>query len=269
MRQARDGSFLVSAEGKLIAINLGADFVAEHEWGVQRLKSSFGIPTYQKTDNTDAGVARRKVRSFPIEARYSSALQLLKLKDCTVLIFGGYGFDKVKDFKTACGAMRVYGEITPEKPKYDGKPQDFLAAWDESSFGVVAKDEVACKHLETLYEAFKGLDAAIWVGGAGVFQNGGLVLAVYSNIPKENVDSMREKELEAVQVQVDMAETGIEKLLADAGKRYYALSPSRKADGSLQFWLNPQDQRSYESRWSSLEELKQWAEDKGPIIKKK
>jgi len=35
----------------------------------------------------------------------------------------------------------------------------------------------------------------------------------------------------------------------------------------VMFWLNPQEQNKYRCGWFTVEELTEWAEDKGTIIK--
>ena len=52
MRRAFRGN-LVKCEDVLYGVDLGADYCAEHEWGIDRLNKSFGINT------EDVGVNKR------------------------------------------------------------------------------------------------------------------------------------------------------------------------------------------------------------------
>ena len=45
------------------------------------------------------------------------------------------------------------------------------------------------------------------------------------------------------------------------------LLPAIDDTGNLRFFLNPREQNRYNHGWFSLEELKAWAGDTGPIIK--
>src|SRR5271154_2305282 len=62
MRRGRDNGFLYDADGKtLIGVNLGADFVSEHEWGIKGLHGSFAIPF---ADDKKLGLEKRTITTF-------------------------------------------------------------------------------------------------------------------------------------------------------------------------------------------------------------
>jgi hypothetical protein len=113
-------------------------------------------------------------------------------------------------------------------------------------------------------------------GGSGIIGNSGLVLLIISKTPEELCAHMEAKDKEHDSVQGMMAATGIEDLLRKAGKQWFSLRPrlaneeERKHTGcSVVFWLNPMQQDKYNSMWCSLEQLKLWAMEKGPIVKSK
>lgn len=60
----------------------------------------------------------------------------------------------------------------------------------------------------------------------------------------------------------------VKKFLEKKKKGWFFLgNPQKFDDGIWRFWLNPWDQHIYEAGWYTLEELKQWGKDKGPVIK--
>lgn len=91
-----------------------------------------------------------------------------------------------------------------------------------------------------------------------------LIASEISEIEKETIS----KEWQDIRVFAkELLALGIYDKLKQSGKRYYALSPKKKEDGSLIFWLNPQEQNRYNSGWFTLEQLNQWAENSGPVLK--
>lgn len=66
MRRGNDNGWLLDDEGKLIGISLGADFTAEHEWGIKDIQAGFGI----SSDLKIFGIARRLVSKKPVDRIY-------------------------------------------------------------------------------------------------------------------------------------------------------------------------------------------------------
>ena len=81
---------------------------------------------------------------------------------------------------------------------------------------------------------------------------------------------MYASDVSAWELRVRLEESGIEKELKKAKKEYHALTPEWKnpATREMWFWLNPRDQNQYNYGRFTLEELQEWAKDKGPIMKK-
>lgn len=46
------------------------------------------------------------------------------------------------------------------------------------------------------------------------------------------------------------------------------MSP-QKQNGKLMIWLNPQEQEKYEAGLFTVDDLKLWAKDQGPVMKRK
>lgn len=234
-RQGRNTEVLSNNNG-FLGINLGSDYCAEHEWGIRDIHRLFGI------DKQKSGLDKRLVTRIPKELIW---VETKKYSGFTTEEGNTYG---VRDFS---------------------RVGDLLTAWSESGFCVLSSDVKTIAKLKELFEAFQKKDVAIWLGGGGLFQNAGLALAIASRLPHHVTTAWLENDIAQEKLTADVKATGIEDLLEKAGRRYFALSPSRGPDGSLHFWLNPMEQHKYEAQWCTLEDLKLWAENKGPVLKKR
>ena len=57
MRQSYNGAILINSIDKNKGINLGADFCAEHEWGILRLSDYLGV----NSSLSNFGIGRKKL----------------------------------------------------------------------------------------------------------------------------------------------------------------------------------------------------------------
>lgn len=248
MRRANDSQFLLE-NGLLLGINLGSDFTSEHEWGIKGIKNLFGIPSGEK----DWGLVRRQISKVPEPPSFGWAKGAEKYSEGLYLWQTWDGkkpdFSKNSELRTWRGSL--------------------ACAWDEKSFGVFSTDQKEIAYLKDIYEAFQKCDGAVFLGGGGPFQNSGLVLAIASRIPKSLIDGWYKADKGRYDIDQEVEKTGIRQLLKDKGRHYFALSPKRKDDGSLIYWLNPQEQRENNSGWFTLADLKEWAEGTGKIPMKK
>lgn len=227
MRRGMDAEVFVE-DGKLYGFNLGADFTSEHEWGIDKLKRVFGVT------NTKKKLLGIIAPVLGVDARTITEKPT----------------DMLKSF-----------EIYPFR-----EDRHIFTAWDDGSFGILV-DETYKKELADLYDAFNKKDIVFGMGRGNVFKNSGLLLIVRSAMSKEE---LYEKDLDYLNLQKAAEKTGIAKKLKEVGKKYYALSPRWKDETTKKeviFWLNPMDQHIYNSGWYGIEELMQWANNEGPIIK--
>ncbi|HXD24180.1 MAG TPA: hypothetical protein VN613_12540 [Gemmatimonadaceae bacterium] len=259
MRRGYHNGFELGSDG-LIAVNLGADHVAEHEWGIAGIRRAFGMQDDEKV----FGLERRKVTKRPVARDWrtkveSPALRWMtgtaerhedrRTKKLTVegLYFDTYGNDE--HFKMPC--------------PYADEP--FWSGWSEKDFGAFAYDEKSMKRLRETFDAFQELDVAIWLGGGGIFQNAGLVIGIVSRLPAHVIKAWDKGDREHAKLKADAKATGIEERLKAAGKGFFALSPRRDSDGSLVFWLNPMEQRHNNFGWFTVADLDAWIRGEGPV----
>lgn len=248
MRASYGGSLLFS-DDKLIGINLGSDSCAEHEWGIKDIQYEFGIDIA-----AGYGLARRT------PTKVSPNLIWFK-KKIAKTNYVGFAmerfFDGVDKWEPRDGLYRTCD-----------KENMFHAGWDQEGFYVLAeaKNKKAIVHLKELFEAIQNLNICVWTGGGGVFKNSGLCLGIVNKMPTEIFDQWYECDKKKAELQKEFYDTGVQDLLFKAGKKWYALSPNRDIHGKLMVWLNPCEQDRHNFGWFSVEDLKLWAEGKGPVM---
>lgn len=241
---------LVKSEDVITGVNLSSDFTAEHEWGIKEIQEAFGIDSRIES----YGLAKRKITQLP------KGFQLIDNHSGTVMKgghIGGFGYFHYDLFKSGYASeLHFYKET-------------LRAAWDESSFAVISEDPEQIAALQTIHDAFASLDIIIMLGGQKFIENAGLVIGIASRLPKSLTDGWKEFDKTHHELVKEADATGIKKLLSEKNKRYYALSPRRDKAGKLTFWLNPMEQHENNSGYFTLEDLKDWSEDKGKIVKVK
>ena len=272
MRRAYNGSVWRDDSLDIIAVNLGADFCAEHEWGIAGIKHKFGIAG-QKSGvissilGTDQlGIDARKVTQKP---------ESLVRVECELEVGSG----KNKKSKTVYGIGLRTEYLTNLEPAkefdhyiksayFDPQKEEVLGFWAESRFLFFLE---SARDIADFEKAFDENDIAIWTGSSGPFKNGGLVIAIASRLPEKFINEMREVDEDSIKLKKAAESTGIYETLKKAGCEYYALSPRWKDESKKEvvFWLNPQQQDRHNYGWYGVDELKQWAKGSGPIIKEK
>jgi hypothetical protein len=272
-------------EGKLIGLNLGADYTAEHEIGISDLKRAFGIdgangggfgmrrtrPTWTKP----AGIARRMITKHDMVRLY-----MLKGKTKALLISEQkWVLERMDKHVEEKGVASLFKTELPRGVGVYGD-EKLGCAWSDNDFGILGIGENVAKIVE-LHEAIMADKAAIWLGGGHVFQNAGLVICIADRIPQDKLDLLKEADLDVEKLQAASDATGITKRLEEAKKGYFACSPhwfnkefkpqnqEKKSAHPVIYWLNPMEQNDNNYGWYTVEELDQWIEGKGPIPKAK
>lgn len=251
MRKGSDPQFLIH-EGALLGVNLGSDFTAEHECGIAPIRKMFAIPSGDK----DWGLKRRQITALPNGNAFGWGHGATENSE---------GFYLWETWKYESGSpnflnnseLRTWGSAT------------LAGAWDEKSFGVFSSDVIEKTHLREIHNAFCALNGVIFLGGrSGWIGNSGLVLAIASRLPDEFTQKWYDGDKDAFGIENDVKKSGIRELLDKAGKRYFALSRAHyDKDGNLSFWLNPMEQDRNNFGYFTLDQLKEWADGKGPIPK--
>jgi len=240
MRRGSEPKFVAD-----IGVDLSADFTAEHEWGIKGLQQAFGITN----ELSIYGLEKRIIRNVPDTLGWISG-------DTDKGHTEGFFFTPYD--RDGAQILKHYGgELTTWR-------NTLAAAWSDGDFAVVSSDKSEQEKLRTIFERILAKDAAIFLAGGGAFQNAGLKIAIASKLPKETLEMWETSDRDAHEIRQEVEASGIEKELASANCRYFALSPRRK-DGKLIFWLNPMEQQRNNFGWFDLDALRQWAKGTGPI----
>jgi len=277
-------------DDELIGIQLGADFTAEHERGIENINKALDIIGNEKGERTKIfGVDRYKIKPKPdnffFREQRSSPETVMLFFDSAPFQFWNDDPNKIS-MKNLCTRY----EIDLAKAFGEHEEQTLACAWDDASFGIHVKGKRQVKYLKKLYLAFLNGDAVVFLGEPPLpaFSRPSLNLMILSAIPEEGKQYMIEKHKEQWELAKYAEKTGIEKKLAKAGKKWFALSPRkgkmktraiRKTEGrttfedvspskfDIMFFLNPMNQQEYNSGWFTVEELREWANNKGPVMK--
>jgi hypothetical protein len=259
MRRGNQPEIHRNSAGHLVAVNLSADYTAEHEGGIAELERSFGLRS-----QAAPGLPRRLITQCPKGL-------FLDLPHLTL------GFDR-------SAAWRGDNEFDDSEIRL-WKDTLIAAAWSEGDFALrlakVAKSRQPETDLADLMAAFERLDIAFLWGNVGgnPFARAGLVIAIASRLDSAHVENMREVDTDHDQLRAAAAATGIEARLRTAahwGSRdydrrlgFYALSPRWKDDSKAEvvFWLNPSDQENNNYGYFSVADLEAWMAGAGPIPK--
>lgn len=266
MKSGNKPNWIMEGE-RVIGLDLSADFTAEHEWGIDRLRRTLGIDGVRVEEegrtqySKPFGIARRKVTN-------TEGVKFYKGGSFAAIICDRW---KIKDLDAHVEKHGIGEGFKRELPfGLRSETTALRAAWDGESFGVYGEGEHASK-VEDLWKSFMGSNIAMWVAGRVLmFGNGGLVILHIDRIPAASAEVLWLADQEQDRLWKESEKTGIRRRLKEAGKGYFACSPAwlgagRKSAWKVMYWLNPihQDENNY--GWFTVEELDQWICGTGPI----
>lgn len=249
MKQSTENVMFIHNKSKLVGINLGFDYCAEHEWGIEDLQESLGIIK----DPSVFGLEKRIISD-------SSSISIAELEDHRLVLYSIHSYNY-----NLPSIINRYIELS-----YRSNPKDPIVYWDDSSFLIVASTKSQNYDLKSIYEGIRSNKVILTLARISDLGSG-LKLLFLDKIPKLERIKLYEKEKEYYQLNyIDLPKTGIVNKLKKSGKRYFSLRPAYPdKDHSLIFWLNPFDQNLYLSGWFTLKDLEDWANNSGRIIRKK
>jgi hypothetical protein len=263
MRSGSHHAEMLTNSGEFIGVNLGWDFTAEHEWGIDDLSSAFKLKGVTRKNGLlfgtqdIVGVEARQIRNVPVE------LALINKSNHTYLFYTCTYGEPLSD-KTSKRdldhTLCSYGDY------------DLYTAWDKKSFGIRVTGKEMKEQIEELYDAFLAGNVMIGMLREGnPFSNAGLCFLIVSKLPDFFVLEYGKVDTDMLNLKEAAEATGIKKRLEDAGRRFYALSPKWVNDKKTEvhFWLNPMDQHLHNSAWVTVAELDEWIAGKGKIMKVK
>lgn len=252
MRRAYDGYPIHNDKGEIYAYNLGADFVAEHEWGVEDLYRLIGADKNKIGLEGRSGVKSVKL-SDSVLSEKSKGVFYLTLDARTAWMQTQYPKDEIARLST------INYELSASTNEGVG------AAWDQGSFGIcvdVKTHPEFHQFLLKLENAIKEGDIAVWFSTF----NAGLVVGITSMVPEDVRKLLLDSDNDVIRLWKASDATGIHALLKEKRKTYYACSPRWKGDRAASdtkfnviYWLNPCEQDRHNFGWFTVEELTDWA----------
>lgn len=248
MRRAGYNSSFIFDNNVLVGVILEADFTAEHEFGINNLKEAFGI-----TENPRRfGIKNRVAHQVPKHVYYQENNEYAVL-----MVLKSWHRDANCCFKLYDNELYL--------------DNGFAGAWDGSSFGIkVTKENIP--YLKEIYHAILDKNIIIMIGGKSQnLYRGGLFIGILDKIPETAKIDLYNSDRDWYNLTCDAKKTGIYQKLEKAGKKYYALSPAytnkNNTKYKVHFFLNPREQHLYNFGWFTVEELEDWAQNKGPVCK--
>jgi hypothetical protein len=262
MRRGLFQSEFVIDNNLFTGIALGYDYCAEHESGIDDLKKSLGI---RFGDFNFLGIEGRLITKIP------DSLKIVKLK-----------------YKNKIWHNLFFHPYmtTPyhNSPICENLLEDFGTAWNSKSFGITLKGSKnpKIKYIQELYEAIINKNAIfcfINKNEKNPFGRSYPFLAIADRLENDFIENMYNYDLNLKKLKEDSDKTGIEDYLKKLGKGYFSLYPSwaidfeKSIDGrilkteySVVYFLNSNNIQKYKSGWFTVEELKMWAHDVGPVM---
>lgn len=271
MRAAtHDTGWLISADGALMGICLGHDFCAEHEWGIAPLRAALGLPSAA----TPIGLEDRTIKALPAKAMLEEYLYKPRDKrrkgvPAAAMLVHAYDYDTSGSVKERLRNPALNFSTDAGDRWYVADRHDLRCAWDSKEFGIHVRGADNIARLKVLWDAFQRHDIALADPGGMGFKRNGLSFVIASAVPETDKQFVRDKDLARKRLEDAVAASGIHRELESAGKRWHALAPDwydRENESGLMFFLNPWEQSKFEFGWFTLDELRQWARNTGPVI---
>lgn len=233
-------------KGNLQGVGLGSDFCAEHERGIDGIRSKFGM------DKNILGIGRYTITKGKV---VSFEYVHEKVKWYGLTSHDAYMWDKKPyDMK----------EIAKWALEYVDSKKDIQGAWADEDFLFIVKERTL---RDTIAEAFAQKNIVIMRGGCGLFNNGSLNILLLSQFPIGAMEDILKTHISQQKLENAVKVTGIKEKLAAAGKKYFALSPEwkNKEETEFHFWLDPQEQDKNNYGWYEIKDLEDWINNIGRI----
>lgn len=273
-RAGTDFGWVTGESSDVCGVALGFDFCHEHECGAEFFKEQMGIAQM----DFPQGIESRTQTKVPQCLEFLEYTCVPKDKRRKATMPGAllYCTDswrhtnialKSLEEKIAHFEVKFYNDWFDKyyKPATD----DFASAWgSRDGFAIHVRGTENVAKLKALLQAFQACDIAL--ADPSIF---GFVRRSLSFIQVSKLsDALKAKTLADDQAHKHLHDcakaTGIEEVLTAAGKGWYGMSPRWRngPDSELLFFMNPREQSKYGSGWFTVQELQEWAQDKGPVV---
>jgi hypothetical protein len=146
-------------KGRVIAINLGADYYYEHEQGIKAINIMFHItpPDF-------------RIKTFPLHENGETMLRA-NLK--------GFTLNGKKYYGIALFSAPTKETFHKSVIKYHMSESSLFGAWDEVGFAFLSAHK---RDVSDIWEAFNKLDISMCIEKTNGERNGGLIIAITSRV---------------------------------------------------------------------------------------
>lgn len=207
MRRSRETSIIRDEFGVVVGVTLKADFTAEHEWGIQELKTALGV------DDSKLGIDGRLIN----DAQF---MYLLKGKKGMYLYVLGHTYSGID-----------VSMLDQSSELHCLRDETLSSAWSGRDMCVYAKNPEDVSALEQIYHRAKDKDVAIGLGGSdprNPFDRQGLSLMIVSRMLPDVLQEVYDGDLDYQNLQIADKDTGLGEAL---NKKY-------RGDNPLDNWFN-------------------------------
>lgn len=284
-----------NVDNTLVGINLGFDFCAEHEHGVHGIRDMLGIP--KDPTRELMGLDARKATKIPKDFIWFGTKSLTsrnpKNRIAVLVLHESVPWDshRMEERYLGVGKKKAHSLTFWDSKTFTDK--DIKVEWDERGFCIKVRGDENISKLKELHEAILRGDICVGIPVCkNPFDRGGLTVLIASRVPQEFVTKQLETDMDYFRLEDACKAAGlpeIEKTLKGQGKGWFCLAPSwahpvlpddyqekqkrgEKVEAALRpsahniiFWLNPYDQNNNRWGWVTIEDLKDWIENKGRI----
>lgn len=244
-------------EPELIGICMGADAATEHECGIADILDAFSGKKPNPYAKLNKAELYKKPPPFGVDARKVSVIPSS---------FDWFEKDGIQGFSFGCGTPHWY--LDRARIRLEDPDKSLVCAWSWNAFLCMANKAEDVEKLQVIYKAIKKKDAVFKIA-PGFLVARGLCILIASKLPKDVTQKWHDDDAERWNNEKAFWETGIEDELRAAGKKWFALSRYHEFDdGQWRVWLNPMEQHIHNFGWFTIPELKQWAQNTGPVMMK-
>lgn len=273
MRPATDNYNLIfdaGDEDRVIGVSFGADFTAEHEWGIKDLRALLDIndPDIEKQkkriNKKKLGVYARKINS--VEHVWTGSFIKDQLEYSYLYVGRTYDENPKKIEDSIQNQLGTHLESMIDK-------EGVATAWSGNDLCFVLREDKDT--VEDFKKQMAKGNAFLGMFHTGnPFSNGSLTLIFIDKMPEEFKQSLLESDVDNVNLRNADDATGIKQAFQDkrdAWKKQYphsfhtpwdymALTPrwANKEKTEVKYWLNPSVQSLVNYGWYTVDDLKDW-----------
>lgn len=260
-------SVILDNNDEFVAISLGSDFTAEHEWGITELHAKF------KTK----GFGKKVIYGLESDLITKPSIHSYNLTE------GDDNFFIITSCSYPIRAVSNYKDNLLQFRTSRNDVIDMWSAWDQNDFILIFKESHAAKKIcESIIKCFKHKDIVLTLLRMEPLTLGsGLHIVRYSKIPKAIIEDKIKKIKHMYTIKRTFeshpAVIKLEKARKNWCKHYnvsstpfdsFALVPKGDSVDTISIWLNPKNQAHLNSGWISFKDIEDWVEGlPGAVIK--